>query len=55
LGDISEYQWHDHRVKGYILKSQQVEQERIFLTEPKAFKPEQKENVKDSRVDFKLK
>lgn len=42
-------------IKDYILKSQQVEQENIFMIEPKSLKPEQKEKVKDSRVDFKLK
>jgi hypothetical protein len=42
-------------VKDYILRSQKVEQERIFLIQPKSLKPEQKEKVKDSRVDFKLK
>jgi uncharacterized protein involved in outer membrane biogenesis len=41
-------------VKDYILRSQKVEQERIFLIQPKSLKPEQKEKVKDSRVDFKL-
>jgi uncharacterized protein involved in outer membrane biogenesis/acylphosphatase len=42
-------------IKDYILKSQQVEQERVFLVEPKSLAPEKKENVKDSRVEFKLK
>ncbi len=42
------------RIKDYILKSDQVEQERVFLITPKSLKPEQKEKVKDSRVDFKL-
>jgi hypothetical protein len=42
-------------VKEHIMKSQQVEPERIFLIEPKTIQPEKKENVKDSRVDFKLK
>ena len=42
-------------VKDHILKSKQVEPERIFLIEPKTIQPEKKEKVKDSRVDFKLK
>jgi hypothetical protein len=42
-------------VKDHILKSKQVEPERIFLIEPKTVQPEKKEKVKDSRVDFKLK
>ena len=41
-------------IKDYILKSNQVEQERVFLITPKSLKPEQKEKVKNSRVDFKL-
>jgi len=41
-------------VKDHILKSNQVEQERIFLVEPKSLSPEKKEKLKDSRVDFKL-
>ncbi len=43
------------KVKDHILKSNQVEQERIFLVEPKSLSPEKKEKLKDSRVDFKLK
>jgi hypothetical protein len=42
-------------VKDHILKSKQVEPERVFLIEPKTIQPEKKENVKDSRVDFRLK
>jgi hypothetical protein len=42
-------------VKDYILKSKQVEPERVFLIEPKSIQPEKKEKVKDSRVDFRLK
>lgn len=42
-------------VKDHILKSKQVEPERVFLIEPKSLSPEKKENLKDSRVDFKLK
>jgi uncharacterized protein involved in outer membrane biogenesis len=43
------------KVKEAILKSQQVEPERIFILEPKSLAPEKKEKLKDSRVDFKLK
>ncbi|HYA03723.1 MAG TPA: DUF748 domain-containing protein, partial [Syntrophobacteria bacterium] len=42
-------------VKDYVLKSTQVEPERVFLVEPKTLEPEPKENLKDSRVDFRLK
>jgi len=41
--------------KDYILKSKQVEPERIFLVEPKTLQPEKKEKPKDSRIDFRLK
>ena len=43
------------KVKDAILKSRQVEPERVFILEPKSLAPEKKEKVKDSRVDFKLK
>ncbi len=43
------------KVKEAILKSGQVEPERVFLLEPKSLAPEKKEKVKESRVDFKLK
>lgn len=43
------------KVKDTILKSGQIEPERIFMLEPKSLAPEKKEKVKDSRVDFKLK
>ena len=42
-------------IKDLLLKSKLVEQERIFLVEPKTLQPEKKEKVSDSRVDFKLK
>lgn len=42
-------------VKDYILKSKQVEPERIFLVEPKSLQPEKKEKLRDSRIDFRLK
>jgi hypothetical protein len=42
-------------VKEAILKSGQVEPERVFIVEPKSLAPEKKEKLKDSRVDFKIK
>lgn len=42
------------KVKDYILKSNQIEQEKIFLVEPKNLQPDKKESLKNSRVDFKL-
>ena len=43
------------KTKDAILKSGQIEPERIFILEPKSLAPEKKEKLKDSRVDFKLK
>jgi len=43
------------KVKDAILKSGQVEPERVFILEPKSLAPEKKEKLKDSRVEFKLK
>jgi len=43
------------KVKEAIVKSGQVESERIFILEPKSLAPEKKEKLKESRVDFKLK
>ena len=43
------------KIKDAILKSGQVESERVFILEPKSLPPEKKEKIKDSRVDFKLK
>jgi hypothetical protein len=43
------------KVKDAILRSGQVEPERIFILEPKSLAPEKKEKTKDSRVDLKLK
>jgi hypothetical protein len=42
-------------VKERLLGSGKVEQERIFLIEPRSLQPEKKDKVKDSRVDFILK
>ena len=43
------------QVKDYILASGQIEPDRLFIIEPKALQPEKKENVSNSRVDFRLK
>ena len=43
------------KVKDTILKSGQVEPERVFILEPKSLAPQKKEKLKDCRVDFKLK
>jgi uncharacterized protein involved in outer membrane biogenesis len=43
------------KVRDFILKSGQVEPERLFIVEPKSLQPEKKEKTKESRVDFKLK
>jgi len=42
-------------VKDYLLASNQVEPERVFLVEPKTLAPEKKEKQRDSRVVFVLK
>ncbi len=42
-------------IKDYLLKSKEIEQERIFLIDPKSLQAEKKESAKASRVDFKLK
>lgn len=42
-------------VKEAILKSGQVEPEKIFILEPKSLTPEKKEKINDSCVEFKLK
>jgi uncharacterized protein involved in outer membrane biogenesis len=42
------------RVKDYILESDKVESERIFLIEPQSLAPERKEGLRDSRVDLRL-
>jgi uncharacterized protein involved in outer membrane biogenesis len=43
------------KVKDVILKSQQVDPQKVFIIEPKSLEPEKKAKVRDSRVDFKLK
>ncbi|MCC6543057.1 MAG: DUF748 domain-containing protein [Nitrospirae bacterium] len=42
------------QVRDHILKTGQVEPERIFLIEPRTLQPEKKENQKASRVEFNL-
>jgi flagellar motor protein MotB len=42
-------------VKDHILKSGEVEPQRVFLVEPGSLSPEKKEKLSNSRVDFKLK
>ena len=42
------------RVREAILKSGQVEGERVFMVEPKALAPEKQDSLKESRVAFKL-
>ncbi|HSB78209.1 MAG TPA: DUF748 domain-containing protein, partial [Candidatus Methylomirabilis sp.] len=41
-------------VKDAILQSGKVGAERLFIVEPKGLTPEKKDNVKDSRVEFKI-
>ena len=43
------------KVKESIVKSGQVEPERVFIVRPSALAPSKKEGLKDSRVEFKLK
>ncbi|MBA4396330.1 MAG: hypothetical protein C0394_02935 [Syntrophus sp. (in: bacteria)] len=42
-------------IRDEFLKSGQVEPDRIFIIEPKSMRPDKKEKLKDSRVEFKLK
>ena len=41
--------------KDAILKTGKITSDRVFVVEPKTLTPEKKENLKNSRVDFKLK
>ena len=41
------------KVRDALLKAG-IEPERIFIIEPKSLAPEKKENLKDSRVNFKI-
>lgn len=43
------------KVKEAILKSGEVESERVFIVEPKSLAPEKKEKLRESRVELKLK
>jgi len=42
-------------VKDYFLNTGQIDPGRVFLIEPEDLQPEEKEKLKSSRVDFKLK
>jgi uncharacterized protein involved in outer membrane biogenesis len=42
-------------VKGFILKSGQVQPGRVFIVQPQSLSPPTKEKAKDSRADFRLK
>jgi hypothetical protein len=42
------------KTKDAILKSGQIEPERIFIIQPKSLTPEKKQKIKESRVDFKI-
>jgi len=42
-------------VKDFILESGKVTPDRIFVVEPKSLEPSRKEEVPESRVEFKLK
>jgi hypothetical protein len=42
-------------LKDHMLKSGKVTAERVFVVEPKSLMPERKQNLKDSRADFRLK
>ena len=40
--------------RDHILRGRKIETERVFVLEPKSIRPEHKEKVHDSRVDFRL-
>lgn len=42
-------------VRDLLLKSGQIQPERVFIVEPKNLAPDKKEKTKDSRADFRLK
>ncbi len=42
-------------VTGFFLKSGKIDPKRVFLIEPESLSPEKKDNLKNSRVDFRLK
>jgi hypothetical protein len=41
------------KVRDALLKAG-IESERVFIVEPKSLAPEKKENLKDSRINFKI-
>ncbi len=41
-------------VRDAILRSGKIKAERLFIVEPKSLAAEKKENLKDSRVEFKI-
>jgi hypothetical protein len=43
------------KIKDFLVREGKIEPERIFLVEAKSLSPEKKENLKASRVDFRLK
>jgi outer membrane protein OmpA-like peptidoglycan-associated protein len=42
-------------VRDRLAATGSVDPGRIFIVEPKSLSPERKENLKDSRVDFRIK
>jgi len=42
-------------VKDFILRSDKVAPNRLFIVQAQNFTPEKKENLKASRVDFRIK
>ena len=42
-------------VEGYLLASEKIEPQRLFLVEPKSLAPEKREGLRASRVDLRLK
>ncbi len=42
------------KVKDAILQSEKIDQERLFIIEPKSLAPETREPLKNSRVDFRI-
>jgi hypothetical protein len=41
------------KVRDTLLKAG-IESERVFIVEPKSLAPEKKENLKESRINFKI-
>jgi hypothetical protein len=42
------------RVRDHLVAKGKVENERVFIVEPKTLAPERKEKLRDSRVDFRI-